>query len=121
MAKINHQSVTMHLPLQSRLKYTFTFEGELNITPYVAKQKANYYLVMQVGNLVMSDEPGLEFHEQGARWRVPAILTNPEKGHIGKIGEVVVDAQTGCIIENETTLAEEMQINAENLVKEAAL
>lgn len=121
MAKINHQSVIMHLPLQPRLKYSFTFEGELNITPYVAKQKANYYLVMWVGNLVMSAEPNLEFHEQGAWWRVPAMLTNPEKGHVGKIGEVVVDAQTGSIVESETTSVEEMQINAESLAKEAAL
>ncbi len=121
MDEINHKSVIMHLPLQPKLKYSFTFEGELNISPYVAKQKANYFLVMRVGNLVMSAEPNLEFHEQGAWWRVPAILTNPEQGHVGKIGDVVVDAQTGSIIENETTSEKEMQINAESLAKKAAL
>jgi hypothetical protein len=121
MTKINHQSVMMHLPLQPKLKYTFTFEGELNITPYVAKQKANYFLVMRVGNLVIAAEPSLEFHEQGAWWRVPAMLTNPEQGHVGKIGEVVIDAQTGSIIENETTSEKEMQVNAESLAKETAL
>jgi hypothetical protein len=121
MAKTNYQSIIMHLPLQPKLKYTFTFEGELNITPYVAKQKANYFLVMQVGNLVMAAEPNLEFHEQGAWWRVPAMLTNPEQGHIGKIGEIIVDAQTGSIIEDETTPIEEMQINADSLAEEAAL
>jgi len=121
MAKINYQSVIMHLPVQPKLKYTFTFEGELNITPYVAKQKANYFLVMRVGNLVMAAEPNLEFHEQGAWWRVPAMLTNPEQGHIGKIGEVIIDAQTGSIIENETTSEKEMQVNAESLAKETAL
>jgi hypothetical protein len=121
MAKINYQSVIMHLPVQPKLKYSFTFEGELNITPYVAKQKANYFLVMRVGNLVMASEPNLEFHEQGAWWRVPAMLTNPEQGHVGKIGEVVIDAQTGSIIENETTSEKEMQVNAESLAKETAL
>jgi len=121
MAKANIQSVIMRLPIQPKLKYTFTFEGELNITPYVAKQKANYYLAMHVGNLVMSGEPDLEFHETGAKWRVPAILTNPEIGHIGRIGEVIVDAQTGSVLMDETTPIKEMQINAENIAKKAAL
>ena len=121
MVKINNQSVIMRLPIQPRLKYSFTFEGELNISPYVAKQKANYYLVMRVGNLLMSAEPDLEFHEEGARWRVPVILTNPEIGPVGQIGEVIVDAQTGSIIENETTTKEEMEANAESLDKEATL
>lgn len=29
--------------------------------------KANYYLVMRVGNLLMAANPNLEFHESGAR------------------------------------------------------
>lgn len=121
MAQVNNQIVTMKLPIQPKLRYKFTFEGELNISPYVAKQKANYYLVMHVGNLVMAADPNLEFHESGAQWRVPAILTNPEIGHVGKIGEVIVDADTGSIIENETTSVEEMQANAEHIAKEEAL
>lgn len=118
MATLNNQTVVMRLPIQPKLKYKFTFEGELNITPYVAKQKANYYLVMHVGNLVLAGEPNLEFHEGGASWRVPAILTNPDIGYVGTIGEVIVDADTGSIIENETTPVEEMQTNAENIVEE---
>jgi hypothetical protein len=121
MAQVNNQIVTMKFPIQPKLRYKFTFEGELNISPYVAKQKANYYLVMHVGNLVMAADPNLEFHESGAQWRVPAILTNPEIGHVGKIGEVIVDADTGSIIENETTSVEEMQANAEHIAKEEAL
>jgi len=121
MATIKDQSVIMRFPIQPKLKYKFTFEGELNITPYVAKQKANYYLAMWVGNLVMADEPDLQFQEGGARWRVPAILTNPQKGHIGKIGEVIVDTETGNIIESETTSIMEMQNNAKSLAKEATL
>ncbi|MDZ7261991.1 MAG: hypothetical protein ONB05_07795 [candidate division KSB1 bacterium] len=121
MPRLKAQSVVMRFPVQPKMKYKFTLEGELNITPYVAKQKANYYLVMHVGNLVMAENPDLEFQESGARWRVPAILTSPDIGHVGKIGEVIVDAQTGNIIEDETTPIEEMQINAENLVKEKAL
>ena len=121
MAKVSEQSVIMRLPIQPKLRYKFTFEGELNISPYVAKQKANYYLVMHVGNLVMAADPNLEFKEDGARWLVPAILTNPEIGHIGKIGEVIVDAYTGSIIEVETTPIEEMQANAEHFAQEKSL
>jgi hypothetical protein len=121
METIKEKSVTMRFPIQPKLKYKFTFEGDLNITPYVAKQKVNYYLAMWVGNLVMADEPDLQFHKDGARWRVPAILTNPEKGHIGRIGEVIVDTETGSIIESETTSIMEMQSNAESLAKETTL
>jgi hypothetical protein len=78
MAKLNDQTIVMWLPIQPKLKYKLTFEGELNITPYVARQKANYFLVMHVGNLVLAGEPNLEFHEGGVNWRVPAILTNAE-------------------------------------------
>jgi len=120
MAQLNDQTIIMKLPIQPKLRYKFTFEGELNISPYVAKQKANYYLVMHVGNLVMAADPNLEFQEGGAHWRVPAILTNPEIGHVGKIGEVIVDADTGSVIENETTSMEEMQANAERLAQEAS-
>ncbi len=121
MAQLNGQTVTMKLPIQPKLRYKFSFEGELNISPYVAKQKANYYLVMHVGNLVMAADPNLEFQEGGARWRVPAILTNPENGHVGKIGEVIIDADTGSIIENETTSIEEMHANAELHAKKEPL
>jgi len=118
---MNDQTVIMKLPIRPKLKYKVTFEGELNISPYVAMQKANYYLVMHVGNLVMAANPNLEFHESGARWRVPAMLTNPEVGHVGKIGEVIVDALTGSIVENESTPMEEMQANAEHLDQEKSL
>ncbi len=121
MAQTNDQTITAKLPIQPKLKYKVTFEGELNISPYVAMQKATYYLVMHVGNLVMAADPNLEFHESGARWRVLAMLTNPEIGHIRKIGEVIVDADTGSIIENETTSVEEMQANAEHIAKEKSL
>ena len=121
MTKLNSYSVVMRFPIQPKFKYKFTFEGELNITPYVAKQKANYYLAMHVGNLVMSGEPDVEFHDNGVRWRVPAMLTNPKIGHVGKIGEVLVDAQTGTILKDETTPIEEMNLNAESIAKETAL
>jgi hypothetical protein len=121
MSQMNDQTVIMKLPIQPKLKYKVTFEGELNISPYVAKQKANYYLVMHVGNLVMAADPNLEFQQGGARWRVPAILTNPEMGHVGKIGEVIVDAHTGSVIENETTSIKEMHANAEHLAQVKSL
>lgn len=46
MVKVNDQTVVRQLSIQPKLKYKLTFDVELNITPYVANQKANYYLVM---------------------------------------------------------------------------
>ena len=121
MAKIKDASVMMKFPTQAGMRFKFTLEGELNITPFVAKQKANLYLATEVGNLVMSEEPDLEFQANGAFWRVPSVLTNPVKGRLGKIGEVIINAQDGNIIVEQSTPVEEMIKNAETLDPEGAL
>ena len=120
MIKLSNQSVLMRRPSKPGLKYKFTLEGELNITPYVAKQKANYYFATHFGNLVIAEDPDIEFNENGSCWRVPAVLTNHDIGHVGKIEEVLVDAQTGNIIGNRTTSIEEMQTNAKILAEQRA-
>jgi len=96
-------------------------EGELNITPFVARQNTNAYLVMRVGNLIMAGEPELELREAGAFWSVPVVLTSPGVGHVGQIGQILVDAQNGNIVENESTSCAEIESNAERLAQEKAL
>lgn len=115
------RSKGLGIPIQPKMRYKLTLEGELNITPYAANQRANYYLVMHVGNLVMSGEPELEFRKEGTYWRLPAILTSPDVGHVGEIGEIIVDAQTGVVAEAESTPIKEMEKNAESLAKEKTL
>jgi len=111
----------LKLPFTSKMKYRLTLEGELNITPFVARQNVNAYLIMRVGNLILAGEPDLELREDGAYWAVPVALTSPGLGHVGQVGRVILDAQTGTIVESESTTCEEIESNAERLAQEKAL
>ena len=64
------------------------------ISAYVAKQKANMYLVLYCGQSFCVDEPILQIGER-VTWLVPVWLTSPPEGRQTKIGEFIVDAQTG--------------------------
>jgi hypothetical protein len=84
----------------------------------LARRKANRWLLENVGNLVMADHP--QFIQAGKRvmWRFEAFLT--AKGHppVGPIGEVMVDARTGAVLNNKESV-EEMIIRGESLASTA--
>jgi len=104
-----------------KVRYSFKVEGELNISPFVAQQTVNGYLLRRVANLITSDEPYLELRPEGAFWIVPVILTIPKIGRLGPLGQIVVDAQNGSIIEGESTSCEEIEKHADRLAPEEAL
>lgn len=70
----------------------------LNISAYVAKQKANVFLLLHCGQSFCVDEPILQV---GTRicWLVPVWLSTSQEGRKTKIGALVVDAQTGELLE----------------------
>jgi hypothetical protein len=105
------------IPRLRNMKVHFQFEGEINISPYIAQQKVNQVLIMNLPNLIMADEPDFELTQDGGFWRVPVVLTNPEKGIIGKVGEVIVDACTGMIEKQRSTTLEEIERNAESIAQ----
>ena len=47
------------LPVEAEVRYRMEVVFRLTVTPFVARQKANVYLLMNVGNLLSADEPGL--------------------------------------------------------------
>jgi len=103
------------------LRYSFKLEGELNISAYVARQKVNGYLIRNVANLITSDEPDLELRSSGAFWVVPIVLAIPGIGRLGPLGQIVIDADHGDIVEKESTPCEELEKNADRLAEEKAL
>jgi len=103
------------------MKYSFKLEGEINITPYVAQQTVNGYLLRRVANLITSDEPCLELRPEGDFWIVPVVLTIPGIGKLGPLGQIIVDAQNGSIVEDESTSCEEIEKEADRLAPEEAL
>ncbi|MDW7680432.1 MAG: hypothetical protein SCK70_07690 [bacterium] len=92
----------------TKVKINIELTSEINITHFVARQKANVYLLMHLGNLLWADEPKLVVNENNLRWRIPIIYTIPERLR-RQVGELVMDVNTGEIIlheSNPTTLKE---------------
>lgn len=112
----------VHSPQQNgKIKYSFKLEGELNISAFVARREVNGYLIRRVPHLITSGDPDLELRSKGAFWIVPVVLTMPGMGRVGQVGQIVVDAQLGNIIESESTSCEEIEKNADRLAEEKAL
>jgi hypothetical protein len=70
----------------------------LNISSYVAKQRANVCLMLHGGQSFSIDEPVLQVGNR-IEWLVPVWLAPPEEGRRTKIGELHVDAQTGEVVD----------------------
>lgn len=87
----------------------------------MAQQNVNEYLLMCLANLITSVEPDLELRWDGAVWIVPVVLTMPGFGSLGKIGQIVVDAPLGHIIESESTPCDEIEKKAGRLARKKAL
>ena len=68
-----------------------------NITPFVAQQTVNAFVVTEISTQLRSDPPDLVVGER-LRWSVPVVLTSPDRGVVGKVGEVLVDASTGELL-----------------------
>ena len=87
------------LPTDADVDVEIKIRTRLNISAYVARQRANVCLVLYCGQNFCVDEPILQIGEQIA-WLVPVWLASPREGRKTKIGEFVVDAQTGEVLES---------------------
>ncbi len=77
--------------------------AQVNITPFVARQKINVLMLDQVGNLLHGGEPELLVSEK-LYWRVPVLLSTPRRGPVGQVGSIRVDAQTGEMLVDDKLL-----------------
>jgi hypothetical protein len=83
------------LPLGSaQVDIQLRVSAQVNITPFVARQKINVLMLDQVGNLLHGGEPELLIADK-LYWRVPVLLSTPRRGLVGQVGLIQVDAQTG--------------------------
>ena len=87
------------LPTDAGVDVEIKIHTRLNISAYVAKQRANVCLVLYCGQNFCVEEPILQLGAQVA-WLVPVWLASPREGRQTKIGELVVDAQTGEVLES---------------------
>jgi hypothetical protein len=84
-------------PGPAHVDIQFRVSAQVNITPFVARQKVNVLMLDQVGNLLHGGEPEFLVSDR-FYWRVPVLLSTPKRGLIGQVGAVRVDAQTGEVL-----------------------
>ena len=74
---------------------------KINITPFIAKQKANVFLLTHLGNLVWANEPSLLVTNETIRWIIPVFYTFPK--HASKhVADLAMDVNTGEILLRES-------------------
>ena len=86
----------------TKVKIKIELSSEINVTPFIARQKANVFLLTHLGNLLWAAEPKLSVTERNLRWMIPVMYTIPKR--ISKqVGELAMDVNTGEIILREST------------------
>jgi hypothetical protein len=98
--------VVVAAPSGSRVAVRIEISADFNVTAVTARQKANRYLLMNLGDQLHAGEPELMIGER-LWWRVPVLLSLSQGGYLGKVGELQVDAQSGAVEPAlETSLAQ---------------
>lgn len=87
----------------------------LTISAREAQRCVNSWLCLDVTMMFTAGEPTLIVGE-ATRWQVPVIYTAPHVGHVGVVGSVAVDAQSG-LIDKDPANIEMMFCKAKKLSK----
>jgi hypothetical protein len=66
------------------------------ITALEAQAKANYFLLTQLGDRLVANDPVLD--AGAGLWRVPVLLSYPFLGPLGNVGEILVSTTTAEIV-----------------------
>jgi len=88
----------------SRRKGTVTPDGHSlpqNTSAYVAKQKAGLCMLLHYGQSFSFDEPTLQEIGQRLFWIVPVWFSTAAEGRKEKLGELIVDVQTGEVVDGQ--------------------
>ena len=99
---------------EQRVKVVVNVNAEV-LDAEIARRKANVWLLDHVGNLLGTSTPELVIGKR-IMWRYDVILgipnlAQPGSGAMYKVGQIMVDAETGEI-ENADEVARELQQNA---------
>jgi hypothetical protein len=91
------------LPTGAAVDIHVHVSAPLNITPFVARQTVNAFVVTEISAQLRSEPPNLVVGER-LFWSVPVVLTSPLRGVIGEVGEIRVDAMTGEMLLDEAAV-----------------
>ncbi len=96
-ATIQTQLTPPTIPTQAQVRYQLDVSFQCSITPFVARQNANVYLLMNVGNMLSAGDALLSLSEQPC-WLLPIFCAFPDLNHREKIGDLAVDINSGAIL-----------------------
>ncbi len=103
MSQIIEQATipTLEIPSGALVNVKIEVSARVEISSFVARQKANRFLIMQAGDQLCAGPPELVV---GTRlsWRMPIQYAPSRIGVLGVVGYLLIDAATG-----EITIAEE--------------
>jgi len=96
----------IQLPPQSRVSLKIEIDSVVNITSFVARQRANRFLIMQAGDQLAAGQPDL-YVADTFYWRVPIQFAPSRQGTLGVVGHLLINAQTGDVrLDDNLTIAE---------------
>jgi hypothetical protein len=92
---------------------------KLPISAFRAQQLVNALTKMEVSSQMGAGTPTLVGGERPC-WSVPVWFTEPDRGHVGQAGSLLVDARTGEVLADSQSLREIAE-NARRLAERPAL
>jgi hypothetical protein len=107
------------LPTESTLDINIRVTQALNVTSFSARQRVTQYVMQELSTQLGGDTPELTVGER-VYWSVPVVFTLPDKGVLGRVGTLRIDAGTGELLTDPQT-EQEMLRHAEQLAQRAAL
>jgi hypothetical protein len=93
--------------------------AQVNITPFVARQQVTGFVKLEIGDQLRGEQPELVVGDRLC-WLVPVVLTSPNRGMVGKVGEILVDATTGELLVDKDTI-QRMSDDADRLAQRSPL
>ena len=114
---VNIQGV--QVPAGATVDIKIEMTAQVNITAFVAQQKVTQFVISEISNQLYGDTADLNIGELLC-WSVPVVLASPVKGTIGRVGEILVDANTGELLADTDTV-EKIDANAQRLAQRSPL
>lgn len=97
MTRLESEISAPVIPARAKVRYQMEVAFQCNVTPFIARQNVNAYLLTHVGNMLSAGEPTLNLSDH-PHWKVPIYCAFPEFGYREKIGELAVDVNNGAIL-----------------------
>jgi hypothetical protein len=85
------------LPSSSQLDVHIHIAAPLRVTSTEARRRVTRLVISEIGNLLYGGEPTLLVGER-ILWRVPVVLSYPDRGFVGEAGSLDVDVETGAVL-----------------------